>query len=262
MRHYLDGRSMDDVAIERLRTLEEQAITMHPDGFYVADSFGKDSTVIYDLVHRAGVKADYHHNVTTIDPWQLIRFGRKHHPDTQLSLPEMNMWELMKKKGMPPRRTARYCCEVLKERGGAGRIVVTGIRWGESNRRSKRQMTEACYRNKSKRYFHPIIDWSTSEVWEYIRERELPYCELYDQGFKRLGCILCPMVRDVQRQMEMWPGLCGLWEKAVKATFSPDKTNFFSSPQEYWEWWLDRDAPSLKSSDNVLFEDDPSMEGE
>lgn len=38
---------------------------------------------------------------------------------------------------MPPTRIARYCCSELKERGGTGRVVVTGVRWSESQRRKE-----------------------------------------------------------------------------------------------------------------------------
>ncbi len=45
------------------------------------------------------------------------------------------MWDLIVKKQIPPVRTARYCCEVLKERGGEGCFTVTGVRWQESAKR-------------------------------------------------------------------------------------------------------------------------------
>ena len=34
-------------------------------------------------------------------------------------------------------RTSRYCCSELKEPGGTGKIVVTGVRWAESTRREQ-----------------------------------------------------------------------------------------------------------------------------
>ena len=263
MRSYLDGRTMDSVAIERIRCFEAEALGMHPAGYWLAFSGGKDSIVILDLAKRAGVKFEAVHNLTTCDPPELVRFV-KTFPGVRIDKPPMSMWALIREKGFPPRRQVRYCCQVLKERGGAGRLVVTGIRWGESNRRSKRQMTEACYRDKTKRYLHPIIDWPTDAVWQYIRERELPYCSLYDEGFRRVGCVLCPCVRDVELHMNRWPRLCAAWERAVKATFDPKKISRpgaqgFKTAEEYWRWWLDRDAPGRKDDQPVIFEDDPSM---
>jgi phosphoadenosine phosphosulfate reductase len=46
------------------------------------------------------------------------------------------MWNLISKKGFP-RMNARWCCEELKEYGGAGRYCVTGVRWAESPQRKK-----------------------------------------------------------------------------------------------------------------------------
>ena len=260
MRRYLDGRTMDDVAIERLRCFEPDALKKHPNGYWLAFSGGKDSCVILDLAKRAGVKFEAVHNLTTCDPPELVRFV-KTFPDVRINKPPMTMWALIRRKGMPPRRNARFCCEVLKERGGHERIVVTGIRAAESSRRNNRQMFEACYRDRTKHYLSPILDWPTAAVWEYIHEHKLPYCSLYDEGFARVGCVLCPMIRDIPRHMARWPRLCRAWERAVKATFKPDagKRFKFATAEEYWLWWLDRDAPSRKDDDPVLFEDDPDM---
>jgi len=40
MRSYLDGRTMDDVAMERLRCFEPDAIKKHPNGYWLAFSDG------------------------------------------------------------------------------------------------------------------------------------------------------------------------------------------------------------------------------
>jgi len=250
--------NIEERAIERLKEFEQAALEKHPDGYYVAYSGGKDSDVILNLVRRSGVKYTAHHNLTTCDPPELVRHVRTQ-SDVEIIKPKMSMWQLIRKKGMPPRRNARYCCEVLKEGGGKGRIVVTGVRWQESARRSKRRMIETCYRSKTKQFLNVIIDWLESDVWAYIRNRDIDYCKLYDEGFKRLGCVLCPMSREVHRDLKRWPKLCKAWEKAVKATWKPnsDKRIKFNSPEEYWQWWLDRDRKRMKQDDNqmMFFED-------
>ena len=250
--------NMENNAIERLLEFEPAALTKSPDGYYVAYSGGKDSDVILDLVSRSGVKYTAHHHLTTCDPPELVYHVRDQ-KDVVINKPALSMWALIRKRKMPPRRNARYCCQSLKEGGGKGRIVVTGVRWGESTRRSKRRMIETCYRNKTKQFLNVIIDWTTAEVWEYIRSRHIEYCKLYDEGFDRLGCILCPMTRDVERQMKRWPKVAKAWEKAVKATFDPDKcVKFgFKNAEEYWQWWLDRDRSAIQKEDGPLlfFED-------
>lgn len=224
------------VAIERLRAFEPK------DGYYLAFSGGKDSIVILDLAKEAGVKFDAHYHVTQLDPPELVRFI-KTFPDVEWDMPSESPWALFRRKGFLPTRVARYCCEVLKERGGADRIVVTGVRALESARRSKRRMMEPCLRDKRKTFLNPIIDWSGDEVWQYIRERELPYCSLYDEGFERLGCVLCPTALSrMSREAERWPKIAAQWRRVaydIVAAKSPDDVRHkFKDGDEYFEWWM------------------------
>lgn len=123
--YQLNMHGLDKVqtAIRRLQTFEP------PDGgYYLAFSGGKDSVVIKTLADMAGVRYDTHYNVTGIDPPELVYFIRQHHPDVIWEYPRdkdgevLTMWRLIQKKKMPPTRIVRYCCESLKEGGGAGQI--------------------------------------------------------------------------------------------------------------------------------------------
>lgn len=69
-----------------------------------------------------------------------------------------------------------------------------------------RRLVETCYR-KHKTVLNPIIDWKTSDVWHFIRGESIPYCCLYDEGFRRLGCVGCPMEtrRGRTRAFNRWP---------------------------------------------------------
>lgn len=230
------------IAIKRLQTFEPA------DGYYLAFSGGKDSVVILDLAKRAGGKFDAHYHLTTVDPPELVHFVKREHPEVEISRGK-SMWQLIREHGMLPTRTRRFCCRELKEGGGTGRVIVTGIRWEESARRKARRMTEICISDKTKTYLHPIIDWTDDEVWEYIRTNKLPYCSLYDEGFKRIGCVLCPFTRNVKREMERWPKLAAQYRRmadvavAIRAERGSESTRHaFTTGQEYWDWWLDRDA--------------------
>ena len=56
----------------------------------------------------------------------------------------------------------------------------------------ERCTVEQCYRT-SKTLVNPIIDWTDEDVWEFIKGEGVPYCHLYDEGCKRLGCVGCPL---------------------------------------------------------------------
>lgn len=72
--------------------------------------------------------------------------------------------------------------------------------------RENARIVEMCYKDHTT-LINPIIDWTTDEVWEFIKEYKIPYCCLYDEGFKRLGCIGCPMGTKTMREYEFerWP---------------------------------------------------------
>jgi phosphoadenosine phosphosulfate reductase len=240
----LSGKTLKEIAIERLIAFQPN------EGYYVAYSGGKDSDVILDLVRKSGVQYDAHHTLTTADPPEVVCHV-KEQLDVNIHKPQKTMWELIKYNGMPPRRNARYCCKTQKEIGGSGRLVITGIRRNEGANRLKRMMIEQCLKEKSKKYFNLIIDWTTTDVWQYIRDNKIKYCSLYDEGFKRLGCVLCPNNRNVAQHLKQWPKICRAWERAIKATFKPDKIGFNNS-EEYWQWWLSRDS-STKKDDNEMY---------
>ena len=88
-----------------------------PEGYYLCFSGGKDSVVIYDLAIKSGVKFDAHHNITTVEPPQLMKFIRDYYPNVINERPPMTMHALIVKKKIPPLRQMRYYCAELKERG-------------------------------------------------------------------------------------------------------------------------------------------------
>lgn len=198
------------VAIKLLKSLEPE------EGYYVAFSGGKDSQCVAELCKMAGVKHELAYALTTVDPPELVQFIKTNYPEAwknQFSnyWPDgtpITMWNLIPQRKMPPTRIARYCCDVLKEPGGAGRVTVTGVRWAESaNRRSRQgtvvvQTTSKRLKGKiadlapeaddlgsairlnndngnlrevvemcyhrRKTVVNPIIDWTDAEVWHFL----------------------------------------------------------------------------------------------
>ena len=234
-------------ALARLRQFEP------PEGYYLAFSGGKDSVALLGLANEAGVRFDAHHSLTTIDPPELVKFVKT--CLVQIDKPPKSFNQLVVEAGLPG-RIRRWCCRELKERGGGGRIVLTGIRAAESKKRQGRRMVETCWIDPTRRLVHPIIDWTEGDVWAYIRGRNLPYCSLYDEGFKRLGCVLCPMRRDTQIDIVRWPKTCEAIRKAAYRYWARHTkgTLRFKTPEVFWQWWIDRDSKAPSEYEQRLFD--------
>jgi len=167
------------VAIGRLQ--EYQELT-EGEPYYLAFSGGKDSCVIKALAEMSGVSFEAHYSATGIDPPDVVRFIRKHHPDVIFDKPEGKPFlQKMATRGFPMRQR-RWCCKYLKEGHGIGRVVITGIRWAESRARKQNRKLLGC--NTEKMFLHPIIDWYEEDVWEFLRRYKVKYCKLYDEGWK------------------------------------------------------------------------------
>lgn len=231
--------------IDRIKNFEPPEI-----GYYLAFSGGKDSIVLKRLAEMSGVKFESWYNLTTIDPPELVKFIKEKHPDVKWNRPEKPMLQQLVSRGYPTRRS-RWCCEKYKEGGGDGRTVLTGIRWAESPKRSKRQMVEHCDKGKGKFNVRPIIDWSEKDVWNFIREQKIEYCSLYDEGWKRIGCLFCPMtsaknrIRDLNRYPRIANNFIRAFQKLYERKMEKNPTGKFikdfKSGEEMFYWWIQGD---------------------
>ena len=216
----------------------------------------------------------------------------------------ITMWNLIPKKLLPPTRIARYCCQALKEDGGDGRMTVTGVRWAESVNRKKnqgsvvirnisekhktddfrmgqrndslilvndstesRRMIESCYK-RHKTVVNPIIEWENRDVWDFIKANGIPYCELYDCGFRRLGCIGCPMAGKKQRERDFrtYPkykkAYLMAFDKMLKERVRRGKIDgswrMGTTAKDVFNWWMEYDTlpGQINLFDNSEFEAD------
>ncbi len=151
---------------------------------------------------------------------------------------------------------------------------TTGVRWDESNARSaraefekigkskkeivrfdtvmlmndntaSRRMTELCMQ-KNKMVVNPIIDWTHTDVWEYIRSEHIETCELYKMGYDRVGCIGCPMAGKKRwKEFADFPKYKSLYihafERMLKERNKRGKESKWETGEEVFSWWMEND---------------------
>lgn len=212
-KNLISGLNKVETAIERIKLLTAgKKVT-------VAFSGGKDSMTVKTLCDMAGIEYDLRYRVTSMDPPEVIYFIKSQ--GAKFEYPGTTIWQLVEKhKGFLPMRKARYCCGPLKEvPPKRGEIILIGVRWAESVKRSKRLMTEHCMKTGGHK-LNPIIDWTDAEVWEFHKAFSVPHCSLYDQGYKRIGCIGCPMKSEKLRVIDFqrYPWFREKMIKVIKRT--------------------------------------------
>lgn len=282
-------------AIQYLQSFEPQE-----EPYYLCYSGGKDSDVIRILAQLAGVKHEIHHNHTSVDAPETVRYVRSI-PDVIINYPEQTMWDLIVKKGFPPTRLIRYCCSELKERGGQGRVKVTGVRWEESNARSKnggvvkiigkpktvqklgeelnanflltpkggvvlnidndanRRFVEMCYRTTST-LVNPIVDWTDTDVWEFLHHYGCQSNPLYQCGENRIGCIGCPMQnsKGMKRDFARYPKYEAMYIRAFERMLESRKERglvnraSWRNGKSVMKWWVGDDPLQISMFDEDI----------
>lgn len=234
---------MEQSAFEALRFASAQSLKLYKQPLVITYSGGKDSDVLLRLAINSGIPFEVLHSLTTADAPETVYHVR----DTFRRMEEkgvkcvidahvqpdgsrLTMWNLIPKKMVPPTRIMRYCCAVLKEGGGKGRFIATGVRWAESiKRKNNRGLIEVSPSDKNKRLIlmddndearmqfetcqlkgqrtvNPIIGWSAADVWDYVTAEHIPMNPLYRCGFCRVGCIGCPMAgKHRKTEFERYP---------------------------------------------------------
>ena len=268
-----------EYSINLLRKSEKMALKMDPEnGFYLAFSGGKDSQALYHIAKMAGVRFKAHMNLTSIDPPEVIRFVKKFYPDVELIKPKMSIYDMALKKHMLPTRVMRWCCAEYKEMSGGGKVTLIGIRNSESARRAKRKevsteikrkRTEesfdqwskheekmvACVGGKDKILISPIINWTERDVWEFLNSNNIPHCSLYDEGYKRIGCILCPMSNRKQKikDCKRFPHVQHKWIQTIQKLIDAGYINHNFQEAEFgFKWWISEKSFDEFYADEVL----------
>ena len=224
--------NMEDVIsvnLGHLAYLERRALDVirrnHPN--YVAFSGGKDSEVALYLASKVGVKRALFANTGMEFP-ETERFVYNFADYLGIELielkPKREFWSLVVENGIPT-KDGRWCTKYLKieslkrYRG----VIVEGTRKYESLARMSNLNGK---RIGNLRAVYPIRDWLALEVWMFIFMKSLPYNPLYDMGYERIGCYMCPSMLNAEfhRLRRTHPSLFRRWyEYLKKQGFSHDE---------------------------------------
>lgn len=165
------------------------------------------------------------------------------------------------------------CCS-KRNKGGVGTVTLTGVRRAESVQRSHRneagivtrrkdykftgtleqfdQFTRTkevegvqCVRGNDKIVINPIIDWSEADVWYFLNNvAKVNYCELYDKGWRRIGCLFCPMAsqKEIVRQGMYYPKYKDLIIRTIHRMRENGYMNLYSdlSDEEVFRFWISK----------------------
>jgi phosphoadenosine phosphosulfate reductase len=237
-----------------------------------------------EVFKAAGVRHFVFHNHTTIDAPETVYYIRRKFAaleaagiPCQIYFPRYSFWALCMHKLSLPTRIARFCCEELKEQQQHPELQFAahsfGVRKAESvSRAAKRDSIELRNRKRANaltvKHFHfdntdevkqtgmcytqnyfivnPLAYWTDEVLWDFIRGNSLKINPLYNEGFKRVGCIGCPLASKHRIfEFERYPiykaNFIRLCDRIMTERISrglPNKYGF-KCGQEYFDFWLE-----------------------
>jgi phosphoadenosine phosphosulfate reductase len=171
----------------------------------LASSFGAEDVVLIDMLCSAIASP----RVFLLDTGRLhqetydvVDRIRAHYGiviDTYLPRTEA-LQELISSKGTNSFRDSvgdrRDCCHIRKVEPLARALSgvdawITGLRRNQSVTRADLPIVEIDHGHGGILKISPLADWSADQVWDYIREHDVPYNKLHDRGFPSIGCAPC-----------------------------------------------------------------------
>ncbi len=201
-------------------------------------SGGKDSTAVWNIAQKAGVTKAFFID-TGLEFPETIDFVRKQ--NVEYIEKAGNFWQAVERAG-PPAKDHRWCCKLLKlnpvkihlnESGPC--LTVQGNRWYESWNRAELEVVTQNPNNPLQFNISPIRSWRALDVFFYLWLKELPYNQLYEMGYERIGCYLCPaMLESELETMHHTHGeMVSRWDEFLNR-WSSER----GLPREYIDWGL------------------------
>lgn len=111
------------------------------------------------------------------------------------------------------------------------KVWITGIRAEHSANRQEMTQTEWDEGHQLVKY-HPLLDWTTEQVENFVKENHVPYNVLHDQDFPSIGCEPCTRAikpgEDMRAGRWWWENPegkeCGLHEVNEETEVRGEKT--------------------------------------
>lgn len=175
-----------------------------PSRIALASSFGAEDQVLTDMLVRANPSA----RIFTLDTGRnfqetydtMQRSIERYHIRYEVCAPEASeIAELIAEDGpnlfYDSVEKRKSCCEVRKMRP-LRKVLSTVDAWICGLRRDQsvtRNAVELVSQDAAFNIYKicPLFDWSEDQVWEYIKQNNVPYNSLHDQGFRSIGCAPC-----------------------------------------------------------------------
>ena len=196
----------------------------------IAISFsGAEDVVLIDMAHQLGLSVDvFSLDTGRLHPqtYQYLEAVRTHYDlaiDLLMPDPEA-VQALVLNKGLFSFYKDGHgeCCAVRKIEPLRRKLItldawITGQRKDQSVTRTDVPHEQEDHAFGSAEHqllkFNPLADWSSSEVWSYIREHDVPVNALHEQGFVSIGCEPCTRPvgpHEHERAGRWW------WEEATQ----------------------------------------------
>ncbi len=258
--HLPQKRTWDDAVqanIHILRKKEEKAfkfiknvVETQKRPITVSYSGGKDSLATLLLVHDIINEFDILFADTGLEFQETI--DNVKHIARELSLPLKihssgdSFWQSINNFG-PPTVEARWCCKVCKlgaitqiieQNYENGCLTFIGQRKYESEIRAN---SDHIWKNPwvgNQIGATPIQNWTALHVWLYLFMKKAVYNPLYEQGFDRIGCWLCPSasMADFSRLSQIHPELSRKLEKYLSDYASRNGLPVEWLTYGFWRW--------------------------
>jgi len=175
-----------------------------PDKMVFTTSFGIEDQVITDMIFRNDIDI----KVVSLDTGRLFEqtykvFNAtrdKYKREIEIFYPNTEaVQNLLSKKGpysfYNSIENRKECCNIrkvepLRRALSGNKCWVTGIRADQSTGRTDMEMLEEDY-GYGLIKVNPLFDWTLEDVMKYLKDNNVPYNSLHDQGFISIGCAPC-----------------------------------------------------------------------